>query len=95
MLLIHPAWFYFKIAAKTPSCLKIFDPYLLSNSLTNTNHTYNPLHNNILAGNPGSVFRKEDQVDLLHEEEVLKIGQKHGVTAGQVLIRYQVDKGIV
>jgi len=48
---------------------------------------YSPL------GNPGSVFRKEDQVDLLHEEEVLKIGQKHGVTAGQVLIRYQVDKG--
>lgn len=48
---------------------------------------YSPL------GNPGSVFRKEDQVDLLHEEEVLKIGQKHGVTAGQVLIRYQVEKG--
>ena len=44
-------------------------------------------------GNPGSVFRKEEQVNLLQEEDVLKIAQKHGVTAGQTLIRYQVDKG--
>jgi len=50
---------------------------------------YSPL------GNPGSAFRREDQVDLLHDEDVLKIAQKHSVSAGQVLIRYQVDKGNV
>ena len=45
------------------------------------------------SGNPGSVFRREEQVDLLHDEDVLKIAEKHGKSAGQVLIRYQIDKG--
>jgi len=50
---------------------------------------YSPL------GNPGSVFKREDQVDLFHDEDVKSIAAKHGATVGQVLIRYQVDKGNV
>ena len=45
-------------------------------------------------GAPGRTWKKEDQLDLLDDKDVLKIAQKHGVTAGQVLIRYQVDKGM-
>lgn len=48
---------------------------------------YSPL------GNPGSCFRREDQVNLLQDEDVKKIAEKHSVTVGQVLIRYQVEKG--
>ena len=45
------------------------------------------------SGSPGRTWKKEDQLSLLHDEDVLKIAQKHSVSAGQVLIRYQVDKG--
>ena len=36
---------------------------------------------------------EKDQPSLLKDEDVLKIAQKHGVSAGQILIRYQVEKG--
>ena len=29
----------------------------------------------------------------MQDEDVQKIAEKHGVSAGQVLIRYQIDKG--
>ena len=44
-------------------------------------------------GSPGRSWKKADQLNLLQDEDVLKIAQKHDVSAGQVLIRYQVDKG--
>ncbi|KAL5264802.1 hypothetical protein ACHWQZ_G005762 [Mnemiopsis leidyi] len=44
-------------------------------------------------GSPGRTWMDKDQPSLLEDEDVLKIAQKHGVSAGQVLIRYQVDKG--
>ena len=47
-----------------------------------------------LPGAPGRWWRKEEELSLLEDEDVLKIAQKHKVSAGQVLIRYQVEKGI-
>ena len=48
----------------------------------------------MFPGAPGRWWRKEEELSLLQDEDVLKIAQKHDVSAGQVLIRYQVDKGI-
>lgn len=49
--------------------------------------SYSPL------GNPGSNFRREDQVSLLQDDDILKIAEAHSKTPAQILIRYQVDKG--
>jgi len=49
--------------------------------------SYSPL------GNPGSAFRREDQVSLLEDENILKIAKAHGKTPAQILIRYHVDRG--
>jgi len=48
---------------------------------------YSPL------GNPGSKFRRPEQKNLFEDEVVKGIAEAHNVTPGQVLIRYQVDKG--
>jgi len=49
--------------------------------------SYSPL------GNPGSMFRQEDQISLLEDEDIVKIATAHGKTPAQVLIRYHVDRG--
>ncbi|KAL5264803.1 hypothetical protein ACHWQZ_G005763 [Mnemiopsis leidyi] len=48
---------------------------------------YSPL------GNPGSAFRHKKQVDLLQDEDLVQIAERHNVSPGQVLVRYQIDKG--
>lgn len=49
--------------------------------------SYSPL------GNPGSAFRKEEQKNLLEDDDVKKIAAKAKKSPGQVLIRYQLEKG--
>ena len=44
-------------------------------------------------GNPGSAFRHKKQVDLLQDEDLVQIAEKHNVSPGQILVRYQIDKG--
>jgi len=48
---------------------------------------YSPL------GNPGSEYRHKKQADLREDEDLVAIAEKHGVSTGQVMIRYQIDKG--
>jgi len=50
---------------------------------------YSPL------GNPGSMFANSETPNILRDPTVLEIAAVHGVSAGQVLIRYQLDKGNV
>jgi diketogulonate reductase-like aldo/keto reductase len=47
----------------------------------------------VFPGSPGRAWKEKDQPNLLKDEDVLRIANKHSVTAGQVLIRYQIDKG--
>ena len=49
--------------------------------------------NPLSSGNPGSMFNNSETPNILQDPTVLDIAAAHEVSAGQVLIRYQLDKG--